>query len=217
MRIGIIGTGPVGRAFGRALPALGHDVTVGTRDVAQTRSRAEWSDSALELVAYPELSAELYLLATGGDAALPALAAVGAALDGRVVIDLSNPLDFSQGFPPSLSVCNTESLAERLQAAHPEARVVKSFNTVANEVMVDPGVVGTDSTLFVAGNDEAARATAADLARELGWVDILDLGDLTAARGLEMWVPLWLQIYTQLQTPEFNLKIVRSGAGPSRG
>jgi len=209
MQIGIIGTGPVGRAFGRALPALGHQVVVGTRDVAQTRSRPEWSDSGLELVPYNDLSSELFILVTGGDGALPALAAVGPALDGRVVIDATNPLDFSRGFPPSLSVCNTDSLSEQLQRAHPDARLVKMFNTVANEVMINPPAAGADSTLFVAGNDESARAAATELARELGWSDILDLGDLTAARGLEMWIPLWVRIYGQLGKPEFNLKIVR--------
>jgi predicted dinucleotide-binding enzyme len=210
MRVGIIGTGPVGRAFGRALTDLGHQVVVGTRDPAETRERAEWSDSPLELVAYAALASEVFLNATGGDGALPALAAVGAALDGHVVIDVSNPLDFSRGFPPSLSVCNTDSLAEQLQRAHPAARIVKMFNTTANEVMVNPQRLGQESTLFVAGNDEGARSTATDLARELGWTDILDLGDLTGARGLEMWLPLWVRIYQQLGTPEFNLKIVRS-------
>ena len=106
------------------------------------------------------------------------------ALNGKVVVDTSNPLDFSQGFPPSLFISNTDSLAEQLQRELPEARLVKMFNTMANEVMVDPNGLASETTIFVAGNDVTARQTAASLAADLGWTDVFDLGDLTAARGL---------------------------------
>jgi predicted dinucleotide-binding enzyme len=209
MHIAILGTGSVGPALGRAFRSAGHQVTIGTRNPEETRSRPEWTDSALPLAAYPDLQAEVFVNATSGAGALAALQAVGSALDGKVVIDTSNPLDYSQGFPPALFVSNTDSLAEQLQAALPQARLVKMFNTMANEVMTNPGGLRQESTIFVAGNDDAARQTAAGLAADLGWTDVFDLGDLTAARGLEMWMPLWIRLYVRLGHPMFNLKLVR--------
>jgi len=189
--------------------AAGHDVTIGTRDPVQTRARDQWAAVDLPLAAYQDLDAEVFINATSGSGSLAALGAVGDALNGKVVIDTSNPLDHSQGFPPSLFVSNTDSLAEQLQRALPKARLVKMFNTMANEVMVDPRALSEDSTIFVAGNDTDARHTAASLAADLGWTDVFDLGDLTAARGLEMFIPLWVRIYGQLGRPNFNIKLVR--------
>ena len=134
---------------------------------------------------------------------------MGDAVNGKVVIDTSNPLDHSQGFPPSLFVSNTDSLAEQLQRALPKVRLVKMFNTMANEVMVNPRGLSEDSTIFVAGNDPGARQTAAALAADLGWADVFDLGDLTGARALEMFIPLWVRMYVQLGRPNFNIKVVR--------
>lgn len=210
MQIAILGTGAVGPALGKAFSAAGHQVTVGTRDPEQTRARDEWAEIDLPLAAYGDLDAEVFINATNGRGSLSALQAVGDALNGKVVIDASNALDFSQGFPPSLFVSNTDSLAEQLQRELPEARLVKMFNTVANQVMINPRGLTNDSTIFVAGNDPAARETAASLAADLGWSDVFDLGDLTAARGLEMYVPLWVRIFAQLGRPEFNIKLVRA-------
>ncbi|HEY6682486.1 MAG TPA: NAD(P)-binding domain-containing protein [Propionibacteriaceae bacterium] len=209
MNIAILGTGAVGPALAKALSAAGHQVTIGTRDPEETRQREQWAGIDLPLVAYGDLDAEVLINATNGRGSLPALQAVGEALDGKVVIDTSNPLDFSQGFPPSLFVSNTDSLAEQLQRELPQARLVKMFNTMANQVMVNPRGLGSDSTIFVAGNDAAARQTAASVAADLGWTDVFDLGDLTAARGLEMFLPLWVRILGQLGRPEFNIKLVR--------
>jgi predicted dinucleotide-binding enzyme len=182
---------------------------IGTRDPEQTRARPEWADADLDLVAYPDLRADVFLNATNGTGALAALQAVGEALDGKVVIDTSNPLDFSKGFPPSLFVSNTDSLVESLQRELPNARLVKSFNTMSNPVMINPGALPAESTIFVAGNDEEARSVASGLLRDLGWTDIFDLGDLTAARGLEMYVVLWVRLFGQLGHPMFNIKVVR--------
>ena len=209
MQIAIVGSGVVARFFGRAFIAAGHEVTLGTRDPAQTRVREEWAEVDLPLAAYADLQGDVYLNATRGDGSLAALQAIGPALDGKVLIDASNPLDTSHGFPPSLFVANTDSLAEQLQQALPQVRLVKMFNTMAHEVMVDPAQLRSESTIFVAGNEESARRYAADLARELGWVDVMDLGDLTAARGLEMYIPLWLRIYGAVGQPFFNIKVVR--------
>lgn len=209
MQIAILGTGAVGPALGKAFRAAGHQITIGTRDPEQTRARDEWAEIDLPLAAYEDLDAEVFINATNGRGSLSALQAVGDALNGKVVIDASNALDFSHGFPPSLFVCNTDSLAEQLQRELPEARLVKMFNTMANEVMINPRGLTDDSTVFVAGNDPAARQTAASLAADLGWADVFDLGDLTAARGLEMYLPLWVRIFGQLGRPQFNIKLVR--------
>ena len=182
---------------------------VGTRDPEQTRAREEWADVDLNLAAYADLEADVFINSTNGAGALEALRAVGDKLDGKVVIDTSNPLDFSKGFPPSLFVSNTDSLVEQLQRELPNARLVKSFNTMSNPVMINPGALPAETTIFVAGNDEEARQVAAELLRDLGWTDILDLGDLTAARGLEMYLPLWVRLFSQLGHPMFNIKVVR--------
>ena len=211
MHIAILGTGAVGRALAGAFRAAGHDVTVGTRDPDQTRTREEWADSDLPLTAYPDLRGEVFVNSTNGAGSQAALAAVSPdALTGRVIIDASNPLDFANGFPPSLFVGNTDSLSEQLQRAFPDSRVVKMFNTMANEVMVDPGGLADDSTIFVAGDDDVAREVASGLARDLGWRDVFDLGDLTAARGLEAYVTLWVRLYSRIGHPRFNIKVVRS-------
>ena len=209
MQIAILGTGAVGPALGKALSAAGHQVTIGTRDPDQTKARDEWADVDLPLAAYQDLDADVFINATNGRGSLAALQAVGDALNGKVVIDASNALDFSHGFPPSLFVSNTDSLAEQLQRELSEARLVKMFNTMANQVMVHPRGLADDSTIFVAGNDATARQTAASIAADLGWTDVFDLGDLTAARGLEMYLPLWVRIFGQLGRPEFNIKLVR--------
>ena len=163
-RLPLSGPVSVARFFGQAFAAAGHQVTLGTRDPEQTRAREEWAGVDLPLAAYADLQGEVFLNATSGDGSLAALQAVGPALHGKVVIDASNPLDHSRGFPPSLFVSNTDSLAEQLQQALPEVRLVKMFNTMAHEVMVDPAGLGQESTIFLAGNDAAARQAAADLA-----------------------------------------------------
>ena len=209
MQIAILGTGAVGPALGKALRAAGHQITIGPRDPEKTKQREEWITVDLPLAAYQDLDADVFINATNGAGSLSALQAVGDALKGKVVIDTSNALDFSEGFPPSLFVSNTDSLAEQLQRELPEARLVKMFNTMANQVMINPRGLSSDTTVFVAGNDPAARETAASVAADLGWTDVFDLGDLTAARGLEMYLPLWVRIFSQLGRPNFNIKLIR--------
>jgi 8-hydroxy-5-deazaflavin:NADPH oxidoreductase len=209
MQIAILGTGAVGPALGRAFSDAGHDVVIGTRDPQQTKRREQWASVDLPIAAYEDLDAEVFINATNARGSLPALQAVGEALNGKVVIDAANPLDSSQGFPPSLFVSNTDSLAEQLQRELPEARIVKMFNTVNNQVMINPSGLDSDTTIFVAGNDSAARQTASSLAADLGWTDVFDLGDLTAARGLEMYLPLWIRIRSQLGRANFNIKLIR--------
>jgi 8-hydroxy-5-deazaflavin:NADPH oxidoreductase len=214
MRIAVIGTGSVGQTLAAGLVRVGHDVVVGTRDPEATRARTEWADSDLRLVQLADAGkdADVVVNATRGNGSEEALRGVGAeALAGKVILDVSNPLDMSRGFPPSLFVVNTDSLAEQLQRAFPEAKVVKAFNTVTAAVMVDPSRAGGDSTAFVAGNDPEARATVVGLARDLGWRDVLEIGDLTAARAMEMYLPLWLRLFQTTGTPMVNVKVVHGG------
>jgi predicted dinucleotide-binding enzyme len=211
MRITVVGTGVVGRTLAAGLTGLGHEVVVATRDPEATRARTEWDDGLPPLVPLPGAAddAGLVVNATAGVASLEALRALGD-LTGTVVLDVSNPLDFSEGFPPTLTVKDTDSLAEQLQRGLPGARVVKALNTMTAGVMLEPGLVGDGSTtVFVAGDDEEAKEVVTGLLEAAGWRDVLDLGALEAARGLEMWLPLWLRIMGALGTASFNLKIVR--------
>jgi predicted dinucleotide-binding enzyme len=209
MRIAVIGTGSAGRQLAAGLRRIGHDVVVGTRDPEETAKREEWADSELALATFSEAGAgaDLVVNATGGDVSLAALAEVD--LDGTVLVDVSNPLDFSGGFPPKLFVKDDDSLAEQIQRAHPEARVVKALNTVNAAVMVEPDRLPEATTIFIAGDDPLARERVRALLGELGWVDIVEFPTLDAARGLEMWLPLWVRLMQNLGTADFNVRLVR--------
>jgi predicted dinucleotide-binding enzyme len=222
MKIAVLGTGMVGRALAGRLAELGHDVTVGTRDVAATlRSDeyASWQEHhpAVSLRPFREAGefGELILNAVAGAHALPALETVGAAaLSGKVLLDLAIPLDLSAGLPPMLTTANTDSLGEQIQAAFPDALVVKSLHTVYYEVMIDPSRVPGEHSIFVAGDDEAAKSTVAGILAQFGWPagSIIDLGDITAARATEMYSRLFFALYGRLGTFDFNINVVRAGA-----
>lgn len=209
----MIGTGSVGRTLSQKLQELGHDVVVGTRDPDETSRRDEWAGLGVPLrqLGLVAADADLVVNATNGLASLSALGEVGSDhLAGKVLVDVANPLDFSQGFPPTLSVKDTDSLAEQIQRAFPETKVVKALNTMTASVMVDPGSVGDgDTTVFAASDDAEARQVVVGLLGELGWVDVVELDGLHNARGLEMWLPLWVRLMGTLGTAEFNLKLVR--------
>jgi predicted dinucleotide-binding enzyme len=213
MRIAVIGSGSAGRTLALGLQRVGHDVVVGTRDPAATGRREEWAGAGVTLLPLETVAAgaDLVVNATNGQASVAALGQVGSDhLAGTVLLDVANPLDFSQGFPPSLSVKDSDSLAEQIQRAFPDARVVKSLNTVTASVMVDPAALGDgDTTMFAASDDAEARGIVVGLLRELGWQDVVELDGLHNARGMEMWLPLWVRLMTALGTAEFNLKLVR--------
>ena len=223
MRIGVLGTGIVGNTIGSALLAGGNDVCMGARS-ATSEKAADWVDSAAAegmpgrathgSFADAARFGEVVFNCTSGLASLDALAAAGAEnLRGKILIDLANPLDFSRGMPPSLAVCNDDSLGERIQAAFPEARVVKTLNTINCQVMVDPTRVPGDHVIFLSGNDGAAKSTTARLLDEwFGWEphNIVDLGDITTARGTEMLLPLWVRTMLAIGTADFNFNLVRA-------
>jgi predicted dinucleotide-binding enzyme len=225
MDIAVLGTGMVGQALASGLTHLGHSVTVGTRDPEVTLARTEtdgmgnpsfatWhadhDEVAVATYADAAAGAELVVLAGNGLAAPEMLTAAGAEnLAGKVLIDISNPLDFSAGFPPSLFVKDTDSLGEQIQAAFPEVRVVKTLNTLTAPLMVDPGLLGEATTVFVSGDDPAAKATVTEILTGFGHQDVIDLGGIETARGTEMWLPLWLRTMGALGTGMFNIKVVR--------
>ena len=216
MKIGILGTGMVGKTIASKLVELGHEVRMGSR-AAGNENAVAWATEAGEGAsegAFADAAGfgEIVFNCTAGVASLDALKAAGDTnLAGKLLIDVANTLDFSQGMPPSLSVCNTDSLGERIQRAFPATHVVKALNTVNCDVMVEPARVPGEHIVFVCGNDAEAKEKAVRLLSEFGWrvERVLDLGDITAARSTEMYLPLWLNLMGQLGTLHFNIELAR--------
>jgi len=226
VHIAVLGTGIVGRTLAGRLAELGHEAAIGTRDVQSALGRTDrdamgtpgigdWlpHHRSVRLLAYPDAGVfgELFINATSGAGSIAALTAVGAEhLAGRIVIDVSNPLDFGTGFPPTLFVKDADSLGEQLQREFPRAHIVKALNTVNASLMVAPtGVGGGESSVFMSGDDAASKAVVHDLLSSLGWSDIIDLGGIDTARGTEMYLPLWLRLMGALGTPSFNIAVRR--------
>ena len=226
MKIAVLGTGMAGRALAGRFTELGHEVTMGTRDPESSLARAQpdrmgipplsaWlaEHPLVTLASFADAAgrSEFVVNATNGAASLGALASAGeAALSGKVLLDVANPLDFSHGLPPTLFVSNTDSLAEQIQRAFPAARVVKSLNTMTAALQANPArLADGDHSVFVSGNDDEAKTTVIDLLASLGHTDVIDLGDISTARGAEMLMPVWLRLRGALGTGLFNYKIVR--------
>jgi hypothetical protein len=215
MRFGVLGTGTVGQTVATKLVQLGHEVSIGSRQSGNEHAVA-WATGAggsarAGTMADTAAFGEVVINATRGSGSLEALHAAGSAhLEGKVLIDLANPLDASAGFPPTLLTANTDSLGEQIQRTFPSALVVKTLNTVTADVMVDPGMINGGHSIFVSGNDPGAKQTATTLLRSFGWgeSDIIDLGDITTARGPEMYLALWVRIMGTLGTPHFNVRVV---------
>jgi predicted dinucleotide-binding enzyme len=200
---------------------------VGTRDVAKTMAHTEpnsygmppfsaWlkQNPGVKIGTYAEAAeyGEVVINATNGTGSVEALRQAGEAhLSGKILMDISNPLDFSKGMPPFLSVSNTDSLAEQIQRAFPNTKVVKTLNTVTAGLMVDPyQLANGEHTIFLNGNDGGAKAQVAEwLTVWFGWKYILDLGDITTARGTEMYLPLWLRLWGALGTGIVNIQVVK--------
>src|SRR4030095_4840658 len=226
MKIAVLGTGVVGQVISEKLANLGHEVMIGTRDVKNTLARAakdnfgrpafkDWQEQhpVVKLGTYAEAAGfgEFVVNATNGTGTLPALEEAGKKnLAGKVLLDISNPLDFSKGMPPSLFVCNTDSLAEQIQRTYPETHVVKGLNTMNAFIMVNPGLLPEDHNVFLSGNDAEAKTTVQGLLQSFGWKDkdIIDMGDISAARGIEQLLPIWVRLWGTLKNPLFNFKIV---------
>ncbi|MEO8668458.1 MAG: NAD(P)-binding domain-containing protein [Bauldia sp.] len=226
MKVAVLGTGMVGRAHAARLSEIGVDVIMGTGDIEKTMASTkqdamgnppfnawykEHAQITVERFSNAARHGEVAINALSGAAAVSVLRSIEGDLEDKILIDISVPLDFSFGFPPRLSVCNDNSLGEEIQKALPRVKVVKTLNTITAPLQVDATAAGGgDHTNFVAGNDPAARARVAALLREwYGWADSIDLGDITNARGTEMYIALWVRLLGPLRTPMFNVKIVK--------
>jgi predicted dinucleotide-binding enzyme len=221
MKIAVLGTGMVGNTIATKLVRVGHEVCMGARKSGSEKATA-WVSAAggkASQGSFAEAAsfAEVVFNCTAGGVSVEALRQAGEEnLDGKVLIDLANPLDFSRGMPPRLTVCNDDSLGEQIQRAFPEVRVVKTLNTVNHLLMVDPALVPGEHHLFLCGNDAAAKSSVSGwLTQWFGWPpsSLIDLGDITAARGMEMFLPLWIRMMMTVGNPFFNVRVVR-GAPP---
>jgi predicted dinucleotide-binding enzyme len=230
MKIAVLGTGMVGQALAGKLAELGHDLTVGTRDVEATLARTEpdylgnppfavWLEGhprvGLKTATDAAAEAELIVNATNGEGSIAMLELAGDVnLAGKVLIDIANPLDFSQGRPPFLFVSNTDSLGEQIQRRFPQARVVKALNTMNCQVMVDPSRVPGEHDVFLCGEDAESKRQVAELLESFGWPGsrIRDLGGISSARGTEMYVALWLRLWGAVGTGDFNIAVVQAHA-----
>jgi len=197
MKVGILGSGDVGQALGRGFASRGHDVMIGSRNPDSDKLKA-WVSNAGKVASTGSFAdaashGSVLVLATLGTAAEEVIDLAGPSnFSGKLLIDVTNPLDFSKGMPPGLFVGTTDSLGERIQRKLPEARVVKCFNTVGNSQMVDPTYRGVE--MLICGNDKAAKAEVTMMLKEFGWNGAIDAGGIEGARWLEALVPLWVRI-----------------------
>lgn len=228
-KIAILGTGSVGQTIASKFITLDYNVMLGTRNVLEKStstekdafgnpSFSEWyaTNKHIKLGTFAEAAAfgEIIFNAVKGANAFNALSLAGEQnLNDKILIDISNPLDFSKGMPPSLipELSNTNSLGEEIQKKFPDVKVVKALNTIWCGLMVNPAMInGGDHNTFISGNDAGAKETVKGLLKSFGWMEknIFDLGDISAARATEMYLPLWLRIYGATNNIAFNLKIV---------
>jgi 8-hydroxy-5-deazaflavin:NADPH oxidoreductase len=214
MRFGVLGTGMVGQTIAGKLVSLGHETMMGSRSAGNEKATA-WADGAGELGLEGSFSdaarhGEILVNATAGAASLEALDAAGVSnLDGKILIDIANPLDFSGGMPPTFTVANTDSLGEQIQRAFPGALVVKALNTVTAAVMVDPTIVPGTHNAFICGNDASAKETVSGLLESFGWPRsaVIDIGDISGSRAVEMYLALWLRLMQKTGTPMLNVEL----------
>ena len=211
MKFGVLGTGAVGNAIGGKLAELGHDVMMGARAADNPKAAAFVERTGAKAGTFRDAAAhgEIVFNCLRGDVCIDVLTAVSGELEDKILVDVSNPLDFSKGAPPTLAINNTDSLGEVLQRGLPSTRVVKTLNTVNNALMVNPGLIRGSHAVFVSGEDAAAKGKVKDLLRSFGWQQIIDLGGIESARGPEQYLPLWLRLWQNLGTGDFNIAIVK--------
>jgi len=223
MKIAILGTGMVGKAHASRLVELGHEAIIGTRNVTRTMANdkpdhsgltfSEWHNEnpSVKVMTFAAAAkqGEIIYNSLLGDVTIDVLTKLEGQIGDKILIDISNPLNFSKGMPPTLFVCNTDSLGEQIQDILPNAKVIKAFNTMNSHVQVNPKLLaGGDHHIIISGNDADAKQRVNELLRSYGWEHIIDLGDITTARGTEMYLPLWLRLWGSVKSPMFNIKIV---------
>lgn len=219
MKISILGSGVVGRTIAAKMTAIGHHVFLATRDIQATKSREKFADwfaknSTVQILEYKDIPADtdIYINCTQGEGSIAALQAIGKdKLKKKIILDIANPLDFSKGMPPSLFISNTDSLAEQIQREFPKSKVVKGLNTMNCHIMMDPSIVPGDHNVFLSADDSKAKKEITALLVSVGWkeTNIIDLGDITTARGTEMLLPVWLRLWSALGSAEFNFHIAK--------
>lgn len=213
-KIAILGTGMVGDSIGTKLVSLGYLVQMGSR-TANNEKASAWAVRNGELASNGTFASaaafgDIIFNCTTGHASLEALQLAGREnLQGKILVDVANPLDFSKGMPPSLTVCNTDSLGEVIQRQFTDIKVVKALNTMNCQLMVNPGLLKDPGSVFICGNDAQAKAEVESLLQSFGWKKIIDLGDISAARGTEQILPIWVRLMGKLGTPMFNFSIVQ--------
>ncbi|MFW5656834.1 MAG: NADPH-dependent F420 reductase [Bacteroidota bacterium] len=228
MKVAVLGTGFVGQTLASKLVSLNYEVIMGTRKSTETMARitpsqmvgtsfAEWysKNKAVQLMNFSELplDMDIFINATSGKASIDVLTRVGnKVLADKIILDVANPLDFSTGMPPTLFISNNDSLAESIQRTFPSVRVVKALNTVNAAIMINPGQIHGIHHIFICGNDAGAKQKITQLLQAFGWGDnqIIDLGDITAARATEQLHPLWIRLMSKFGSPHFNFSIVKS-------
>ncbi|HYB53726.1 MAG TPA: NAD(P)-binding domain-containing protein [Thermoanaerobaculia bacterium] len=215
MKFGVLGTGMVGQSIATGLARHGHEVRLGAREAGNENAK-KWAQSAGKGASAGTFAdaakfGEIVFSATKGDAAIDALRAAGKEnLKGKVLVDVSNPLDFSRGMPPTLfTAAAGDSLGERIQKEFPDAKVVKALNTINADVMIDPARIHGENDLFICGNDKTAKERVTGILKEFGWKNVLDLGDITGARATEAYVLLWLRLFVTFNTPNVGIHVAR--------
>ncbi|GMU58484.1 MAG: NADP oxidoreductase [Myxococcaceae bacterium] len=215
MKIAVFGTGDVGQAIATRLVSLGHEVRLGSRTATNEKAKAwvEKTGAKASTGTYADAAkfGEWVFNCTLGAGTVEALKMAGeGALDGKIVVDLSNPLDFTKGMPPSLFLSNTDSLGEAVQRTFPKAKVVKTLNTMWNGIMVNPRLLPDAHVNYLCGNDAGAKGQVKELLKTFGWKDeeLLDLGDISASRGTEAVMLLWLRVWGATKNGAFNYRIV---------
>lgn len=217
MKIAVLGTGSVGATIAARLIELGHSVIIGSREKTNEKALAivnnlgaKCSNSTFNSACS---EAEVIFNCTAGKAWEQVFGSIDEKnLNNKLLLDVSNPLDFSNGMPPTLTVCNTSSIGELLQAKFPNAHVVKTLNTMWSGLMVNPNQLNNgDHSVFMSGNSEEAKQSVSSILQSFGWKqeNIINLGDITSARGTEMYLPLWLRLYGVEKSSKINIKLVR--------
>ncbi len=215
MKIGILGTGMVGNGHGSKLIQLGHEVRMGSRTVSNAKAiewaRASGSNASYGTFADAAAFGEIIYNCTLGMASLEAIKMAGEEnLNGKILVDISNPLNFGEGMPPTLGICNTDSLGEQIQRAYPNVRVVKALNTTNYMFQTNPALLPGEHDIFMCGNDNAAKSMVMEILTQwYGWKRVIDLGDIGGARAMEMMLPMWLRLWGVYQSLDFNFKIVK--------
>lgn len=215
MKFGVLGTGMVGQTIATKLVMLGHEVMLGSRRADNEKALA-WARETGERASQGTFAdaagfGELIFNCTLGAASIEALKLAGASnLADKILVDVANPLDFSKGMPPTLFVFGEDSLAERIQREFPATRVVKTLNTINCLVMVEPTRVPGEHDVFISGNDAGAKAHVTNLLKEgFGWKNVVDLGDLSTARGTEAYLILWIRFWQATGTGDLNIHLVK--------